>query len=125
MLNSLIFATNFEQLIKRLFRQYVLLPRKVEQLLAAFIRVKLRRIFRAFEQFKQCFSTSSGAEEFKAYQACTEQPLGLLVDQNFKQRKEYTLNQARGYVKIIAQFDFACGAGLGSNNSTNFLFKYC
>ena len=64
---------------------------------------------------------NNGRSLYRVYQACTEQPLGLLMDENKQQRTSYTKEQARGYVKFIAQFDFACGAGLGSMLCKNFL----
>ena len=77
-----------------------------------FSRIQLSFFFRYFDVFKSCFSPVSTQPQFMAYQACTEVPLGLLMDEN-KLQRSYTKEQAFGYVKFIAQFDFACGAGFG------------
>lgn len=66
----------------------------------------------AFDDFKKCFGTTEDEESFRRYQACTEDPLGLLLDSSHKLRSDVSLKSARGFVKIIAQFDFICGAGL-------------
>lgn len=91
---------------------YKTVRKNVEQKYAAGKLYGLQLVCKYFGDFKQCFSSMGSAQDFAAYQACTEQPLGLLLDADTHQRT-YTKEQARGYVKFIAQFDFACGAGLG------------
>lgn len=75
----------------------------------------------AFQRYKSCFSSDGSAKAYQIYQACTERVLGLLLDENQFQRK-FTKEQATGYVMMIAQLEYACGAGFSSNRQFKFYF---
>lgn len=75
----------------------------------------------AFQRYKSCFSSDESAKAYQIYQACTERVLGLLLDENQFQRK-FTKEQATGYVMMIAQLEYVCGAGFSSNRQFKFYF---
>lgn len=72
----------------------------------------VRILCSAYQDFKECFSASSDINRFRDYQACTEIPSTLMFDRDGNQRRQYSKAQIYEYIMLIAQFDYACGAGL-------------